>query len=123
MTEVFKVMCWILEFHPDSVKFVPNEYTLKSIAVYLEINTPENYCTMTMCYGVLFTLAVLQYYISEEEYLRCAVIIAAIKRMNDVYGCNLPTHIDSEWCKLNMGLSPLEMLENHFHVLSDKIGT
>ena len=114
LREVDKVIMWVEGNHYDCIKFVVNDHTLKSIALYLECNHPDKYITMNMQYGVLFTLAVLEYYKTIEEYERCAVIVESIKLCNTMYKTDLPTSLDSKWVEENRGLKPSEVLTKHF---------
>ncbi len=114
MTYALEVLGWVHENRPQCMKFVPFENDIRSIAVYLEVNQQDSYTTMTLMYGILFTLAVLDYCVENENYEQAAVIVASIKRTNLLYKTNLPTTLDSPWCKENMNLSPSEMLAKHF---------
>lgn len=115
LNEVLPCVQWINHNHPDCIKFYPDDAALRGIAVYLEYNKPETYVTMTLMYGILFTLAVLEYYIACENYEKCQVILDGIHRVNHIYKCDLPTSIDSTWVKENKGLSPSEILHKHFN--------
>jgi hypothetical protein len=99
---------------------VPNESTIRSISLYVEVNQVDIYGTMTMSYGILFTLAVLEYFISTEEYERCKTIVEGISRLNSLYKCDLPHSLTDKWCMENMELSPLQILEKHYHNQTNK---
>ncbi len=115
MREVNVAMKWILDNRRDCVKFKPDTACMKSIATYLEYNHSDGYITMTLSYGILFTLALLDYYVSIENYEKCAVLVQAIKECNVMYKTDLPTTLDSQWARENILLTPLQILHKHFH--------
>jgi hypothetical protein len=111
MKEAESVMVWVNKNIPESIKFEAAFSEYMTIDFYLTLNTVQDYGTMTMRYGVLFTLAVLEYYIVTEQYEKCCVIRDAIARLNNVYNADLPTSIHDKWCTDNMHLTPLQILE------------
>lgn len=114
LDEVLPCMEWIKDNYPNCIKFRPNDKDLRSIAVYLAHNKPDTYISMNMMYGVMFTLAVLEYMIEIENYEKCKVIVEGIKLSNEIYKTELPTSLHSKWVSENINLSPLQILERHF---------
>ena len=114
MREAEQAVCWVIDNYIDCVKFDVYTDTIKSIAVYLEYNKADSYSSMTMMYGVLFTLALIEYYTSIEYYEKCHQLQQGILRINDLYGANLPTSMRDKWVLENMHLTPSEILNKHY---------
>lgn len=120
LNEAIRCISWIRTNYPDCIKFNADDASIKSIAVYLEHNRPDTYCTMIMMYGVLFTLGVLEYMIEIENYEKCKVILDGINRSNSLCNAGLPTTLHSKWVSENINLTPSQMLEKHFKTTSNK---
>lgn len=109
--EALDIIEWVEENYPENLKFTPDKETLEKIGLYLHLNTMESYNMFILLFGILFYLAVLEYFVQEEDYLRCATMIKTIDEVNSTYGWNFPHSVEDELAKTWARLSPLQLLE------------
>lgn len=111
MNEVHAIIDWVKENHPYAIKFNPDYSVRKSIELYITIDESKGYQTIVVMYGILFVLAMLEYYKFIEDYAKCRTITDSIKECSKLYRFKFPTSMDDPFCQRIKDLSPLEILD------------
>lgn len=114
MTQIHKalnVIEYVEENYPDHLKFTVDRETLRQIGLYLHLNNKNAYHTFILLFGILFFLAILEYFCENEEYEVCKIMVETIQEVNQQYGWEFPTTVEDRLIKQWRNLSPLELLE------------
>lgn len=91
-----EIVRWVEDVYPRNLRFNADRETLKTIGTYLHFNNEKSYRAFILMFGILFFLAVIQYFVQQEEYERCTVMLKAIDKVNKEEGWNLPRCIEDE---------------------------
>lgn len=110
--EFAQIVCqWVKDVYPELVKHADTFNDRCTISIYLQENTKALYTNMLFMYGVLYYLAVIQYFAENEEYERCELMLSVIKEENLKFTKeHLPLSLEDESIKKWKDLSPKEII-------------
>ncbi len=110
MEETEEILMWIDKNWKGAVKFEVDDNVFDQLSELIDYKTAD-YGRLLFLFGILMTLAILEYYIANQEFERCKLISDTINDINETLHWNLPTSIHDPLCTKMLSMTPFEIYE------------